>query len=336
MKDLKICPYCSEEIMEVANKCKHCGKWFNNNSSTQATIPKDTVEKNNSERTQIIINQVAQQKNGVGTAGFTLSLIGFLLGWVPFVGWILWLLGAIFSFVGLFKKPKGLAIAGFIITWIYFIVLFIVIFVVFGGIAAFLGKFGLSDKLDNKPLFNTEQYLETLRTEKSKEIPDNNVIETNAKEFNVEVFSGCEGCNEWAANIGFTDYDAVSLYNLANCFSECGNYKEAAVWYLKAKINGYTPENYVTVNTKGDFPDNLLRIRSTPNADNTNSNFVIGVPKGETVEILEQNVKQDYINGESGYWIKIRYSGKGYDKWAKSYSNSTWEGYAWEKFLEAE
>ena len=93
---------------------------------------------------------------------------------------------------------------------------------------------------------------------------------------------------------------------------------------------------YAIVNTNGNFPENLLRMRSTPNTDQTNSNFVIAVPKGETVEILENNVKQDYINGESGYWIKIRYSGKGYDKSATNYYNGTWEGYAWEKFLSSD
>ena len=45
---------------------------------------------------------------------------------------------------------------------------------------------------------------------------------------------------------------------------------------------------YATVNTNGNFPDNLLRIRSTPNTDNTNNNFVVGVPKGESLEILEK------------------------------------------------
>ncbi|MBO4429722.1 MAG: sel1 repeat family protein [Bacteroidaceae bacterium] len=28
MKEKKLCPYCGEEIMAVARKCKHCGKWL--------------------------------------------------------------------------------------------------------------------------------------------------------------------------------------------------------------------------------------------------------------------------------------------------------------------
>ncbi len=64
----------------------------------------------------VIINQVAQKSNGIGTAGFVLALISLFLGWIPFLGWVLWILGLIFSFIGVFKKPAGLAIAGLIIS----------------------------------------------------------------------------------------------------------------------------------------------------------------------------------------------------------------------------
>lgn len=77
--------------------------------------------------------QVPQvQKNGLGTAGFVCALIGLFLSWVPILGWILWLLGAIMSVVGIFRKPKGLAIAGTVISFIDIIVLVTVI----GGIAS--------------------------------------------------------------------------------------------------------------------------------------------------------------------------------------------------------
>ena len=107
--------------------------------------------------------------------------------------------------------------------------------------------------------------------------------------------------------------------------------KQTINYPTKTENSSY--KNFAIVNTNGSFPDNLLRIRSTPNTDYNNSNFVISVPQGNTVEILEHKVKQDYINGESGYWIKVRYSGIGWDKWAKNYYNGTWEGYAWDKFL---
>lgn len=62
----------------------------------------------------------------MGVAGFVLALLGLFLGWVPVLGWVLWVLGLIFSLVGVFRTPKGLAIAGLIITFIGLIVLLIV------------------------------------------------------------------------------------------------------------------------------------------------------------------------------------------------------------------
>lgn len=63
------------------------------------------------------------QTNGIGTAGFVLALLSFLFDWIPGVGWIVWFLGALFSFIGLFKRPRGLAIAGFVLSFIGVIVL---------------------------------------------------------------------------------------------------------------------------------------------------------------------------------------------------------------------
>jgi len=87
-------------------------------------------------RQQIIINQAPQnQSNGVGTAGFVLSLITLFLGWVPVLGWILWILGLIFSFAGVFKSPRGLAIAGLVISLIDLILL-VAVFSAIVGIAS--------------------------------------------------------------------------------------------------------------------------------------------------------------------------------------------------------
>ena len=88
---------------------------------------------------QIIINQAPEKKsNGVGVAGFVLALIAIFLCWVPVLGWILWLLGLILSFVGVFKKPKGLAIAGLIISCIGIILLIVLVVsagAILGGLA---------------------------------------------------------------------------------------------------------------------------------------------------------------------------------------------------------
>ena len=71
-------------------------------------------------------NQVAQQ-NGIGTAGFVLALIGLIFCWVPILNWILWILGVIFSLIGVFKRPKGLSIAGLVISFIWIIVFFTIL-----------------------------------------------------------------------------------------------------------------------------------------------------------------------------------------------------------------
>ena len=70
---------------------------------------------------------IQKKTNGMGTAGFVLALLSFLFSWAPVVNWILWFLGALFSFIGLFKSPRGLAIAGFIISFFnLFIILFLI------------------------------------------------------------------------------------------------------------------------------------------------------------------------------------------------------------------
>ena len=60
---------------------------------------------------QVIITQVAPKSNGLGITGFVCALVALLFSWVPVLGWILWVLGLIFSAVGLAKAPRGLAIA---------------------------------------------------------------------------------------------------------------------------------------------------------------------------------------------------------------------------------
>ncbi len=83
------------------------------------TDPKETGQ-------TIIINQQEKQSNGIGIAGFALALIALFLGWVPILGWFIWALGLIFSFIGVFKKPKGMAIAGLVISLIGILFLLVV------------------------------------------------------------------------------------------------------------------------------------------------------------------------------------------------------------------
>lgn len=81
-------------------------------------------QNNQGQSTQI--NQDQKSSNGIGTAGFVLSIIALFVGWVPFIGWLVWLLGAVLSLIGVFKKPKGLSIAGLIISFIGVILLILI------------------------------------------------------------------------------------------------------------------------------------------------------------------------------------------------------------------
>lgn len=72
---------------------------------------------------------VVVEKNGLGVAGFVLSLVGLVLCWVPFANFILGGIGFILSLVGVFRRPKGLAIAGIIIASITLVVACIILIV---------------------------------------------------------------------------------------------------------------------------------------------------------------------------------------------------------------
>lgn len=78
----------------------------------------------------------SKNSNTAGTAGFVLALTSIFLGWIPFFGWVLWVLGLIFSAIGLTRTPRGLAIVGFIISCIGGVFLL--------SLASILAVFGLA------------------------------------------------------------------------------------------------------------------------------------------------------------------------------------------------
>ncbi|KAB5604909.1 hypothetical protein [Bifidobacterium jacchi] len=73
--------------------------------------------------TTVVVNTVVKKSNGLGTAGFVLALLGVLVSWAPVVGWVVWFLGAVLSLVGLFRAPRGLAIAGTVLSFIDVIII---------------------------------------------------------------------------------------------------------------------------------------------------------------------------------------------------------------------
>jgi len=110
MEVLKKCPYCGGEVSEEAQKCKHCGEWIN-------PAPQPVQQ-------QYVVNQVdPQPSNGIGIAGFVISLVCIFLCWIPGLNIIVWLVGFILSLIGIFKKPRGLAIAGLVISSIMAVIM---------------------------------------------------------------------------------------------------------------------------------------------------------------------------------------------------------------------
>ena len=140
MNETKNCPYCGEEILAGAKKCKHCGEWLEEEPKPVAVKPEPQspvtfMTRPTEQRFSqpiVINNTVSNRSNGIGTAGFVLALISAIFCWVPGVNWIIWFLGALFSFIGLFKRPRGMAVAGFILSIIDVILIAVVIGAVVG------------------------------------------------------------------------------------------------------------------------------------------------------------------------------------------------------------
>lgn len=121
--DLRMLPRCGQNkflcVMEEVNQPK-C-----NPENTPQNVPQNTGQ--NASQTVIINQEAPRRSNSLGTAGFVLALLGLVFSWVPVLGWILWLLGLIFSFVGVFRQPKGLSIAGLVISCLGLILLIIIL-----------------------------------------------------------------------------------------------------------------------------------------------------------------------------------------------------------------
>ena len=117
---LIFCPACGAQISRYAPNCIKCGHPI-------IPISSPTIEPTVAPQQQIVIEQPVNETNGIGTAGFILSLISLILSWVPGVGWVVWFLGCFLSFMGMFWKPRGLAVVGFLISIIGLIVLLAVV-----------------------------------------------------------------------------------------------------------------------------------------------------------------------------------------------------------------
>lgn len=141
------CPKCGNENRSGAAFCTSCGTTIAEDVSKKAIAsnpPKVTQTTQTAQTTQAAAqpefatteaNATTHvyvqggpnvQKNGLGTAGFVLALLGLFLSWIPIFGWFMWFLGALFSIIGDFRQPRGLAIAGTVISFIDLIILIMI------------------------------------------------------------------------------------------------------------------------------------------------------------------------------------------------------------------
>lgn len=147
------CKYCGKPLQKDAAFCSSCGRLQSNvpvqqlrrpvaqvqtNFTSPYMVggyqhPQPTMSNNTSNSTTTVVVE-GNRSNGLGTAGFIIALLGLVFCWVPFVDFILWFLGFLFSFIGMFKSPRGLAIAGFILSF----VVIIAIISVMGSIASIM------------------------------------------------------------------------------------------------------------------------------------------------------------------------------------------------------
>lgn len=141
------CKYCGAQVLDMAQSCPHCGRLLRQGAPAPTQVVAPAVAPAppapvaqpyyggyapqppmaGQPVSYQVVSPAPVQKNSAGTGGFICALIAMFLSWIPVVGWLLWLVGAVLSFVGLFGQPKGLAVAGFVIS---FLDLFILIFVI--------------------------------------------------------------------------------------------------------------------------------------------------------------------------------------------------------------
>ena len=118
---MKHCSKCGAEMPDFAKFCGECGNPFEEEQivrkAPQPTVYQQPLWQQQSQQqpTTVIIQS---QTNGLGTAGFVVSLIGLFTFYIPIFGFIIWFIGSSLSYYGRKKEPKGLAIAGTIISLI--------------------------------------------------------------------------------------------------------------------------------------------------------------------------------------------------------------------------
>lgn len=150
------CKYCGKELQPGAAFCSSCGKPQGNVSVQQPPVqmmqrpvaqpyivsayqqPQPTAPISTNNTTTVVVE--GGHSNSMGIAGFIIALLGLVFCWVPIVDLILWFLGFIFSLIGLFKAPRGMAIAGIVLSLIIIFIIISIWGTIFNALDTFFNK----------------------------------------------------------------------------------------------------------------------------------------------------------------------------------------------------
>ena len=115
---MKYCNRCGAEMPDVAKFCGECGEQLEKEQGVQqrSVYQQPVYQPTYQQQSQPTMVIIQSQTNGLGTAGFVVSLRGLFTFYLPIFGFIIWFIGCSLSYYGRKKEPKGLAIAGTVIS----------------------------------------------------------------------------------------------------------------------------------------------------------------------------------------------------------------------------
>lgn len=123
------CESCGSSVPDGQAFCSNCGAPVNQAAQAQPVYQQPVAQPVQPVYQQpvvaqpvvqpVIVQQPAAKSSGLAIAGLIMGIFTLIFCWVPVVGFILGILGLIFSIAGIAKKnggAKGAAIAGLVMT----------------------------------------------------------------------------------------------------------------------------------------------------------------------------------------------------------------------------